>query len=1130
MMQSHFSSLRAIFEQCRHAAAVAAFTGALATGSCIDAVSAKESRAETFAKFVTSRSAMSLDDLFAGLKSEEINLRRHAVMTLPELAPDDPRVIESTLAALADPNETVREGALAALMRYEGPGINTILAALTDLRHVEDYGFQSPAYNGYRTLPISISTLAFAALYYSKPQITDTLLDLYARTVSALPPEDTSAVKPDGPHSDSPTAVEGTDGVRTRILAAIRLLKQEVTPRLVEALDSQDPLLRKAALDAVLYQQLTSPEILNTLTAIVRKDPGGEGRRAAPGLADRGADGHAILMDLIADPSPDVRAVALEAFPPEDPKLTTYIVEFFNSGNDRLMSAAVDKLSRTDTRGCPDAQEPVALPPLLAGLDEKILSKIEAILFQSEDSESVDDAARIVSRLSCGNYKLRSQIATKLVIALPEASSARLNSVSRLLDGWVDSWAVSKPMLPDPAAKLAIAKSMARAATHAVDHRSVSDIVRIFQSLTLSPEEAAVSVPFAAMTIAAEDVEYWLGTDSTVRILADKGAGTALADALAQAVKPTHSRVYEIYAALKSIHPTSAAFYAWQAELADAVTSHAAVVAYCDILKREGPRPDSLEKLAQFVRYEDVSYGEEMPALNNLLTMGAAGARALGDLIRDGSVDISRRRAIVEAVAPAAADLAEIRALIRSWASSDGDPDIQAEALKTFWQFKTEPDGALALLGQVMSSPLVEVRLAAANGWRASWPTADAMFAAAFRDPSPLVQAAAVRFVPALQGGADLKMKSLRAALGSPYEEVKTAAWKTVYDMKDVAVPLLIELARGQAALPEDFFMAVRFLDNRNAELSKALEERSRSSTVSDAAGVRLFLESEKQDPLHSKQAALPSVDEIAQLKTDLASADENLAAFAARRLMGSGADPWGDKGLLASVVTELHVKKIVQDNLAAALDDLHPPGVMLTSGRSQNLPVFPWPPPPGYAIYSIPRALVTNATTTKFADVYQTIIGALASVSKNFEHGLFTGPTNGFALVARLERVKADGTPFPEPGRWVTEGSPKLNLGDLIGDLFLSRPGYFRTIVFAVTSDLQPGSDPVAKLPVPGEGVQDIPPEMAAVPFGDQHYVLALVYSFERKPGGQVQPWKDGAPSPLSHLDHAGILQMLKN
>ncbi len=1129
-MQSLFGKLRATLARGRHAAAAVAFTGALATVFCIGAVSAEESRAETFAQFVTSRSGMSLDDLFAGLKSEEINLRRHAVMTLPELAPDDPRVIEATLAALADPNESMREGALAALIRYEGPGTNAILAALTDLRHVEDYGFFSPAYNGYRTLPISISTLAFAALYHSKPNITDALLDLYARTVSTLPPHDALAVEPDEADPDLPAAAEGTNGVHTRLLVAIRLLKQEVTPRLVEALDSQDPLLRKAVLRAVLNQKLTSPEILNALTAIVRKEPAGEGRGAARGLADRGEDGRAILRDLIADPSPDVRAVALEAFPPDDPKLRTYIALFFNSGEDRLISAALEKLSQSDTRGCPDSQEPVALPPLLSGLDEHILSEIEAILFESEDSKAVDNAAAIVSRLSCGNYPLRSRIATELVLALPVASSARLNSVSRLLDGWIDSWAVPEPMLPDPAAKLAIAESMARAATHAVDHQSVSDLVRVFQSLTLSPEEAAAMVPSAAKTIAAENVGYWLGDDSIVRFLADKGAGLALVDAVAKAVKPTHSRADQIYAALKSIQPSSEAYYAWQAELADAVTSSAAAEAYTDILNREGLTPDSIDKLAQLARYEDVSYGGENPALNMLLTMGAAGANALGELIRDGSVDIPRRRAIVEAAAHAAADRAEIRALIRSLASRDGDPDIQVAALETLWQFKTEPDGALALLRQVMSSPLVEVRRAAASGWRASWATADAMFTAAFGDTDPLVQAEAVRFIPGLEGGADRIMTSLRAAIGSPHDEVKTAAWKTVRDMNNVAVPLLIELARGNAALPEDFFNAVRFLDERNAELSIALEERSRSSTARDAAEVRLFLESEKRAPFHAKPDAPPSADEIAQMKSDLASANERLTAFAARRLMESGADPWGDEGLLASVVTELRVKKIVQENLAAALDVLHPPGVMLTSGRSRDLPVFPWPPPAGYAIYSIPRTLVTNATTTKFADVYKTIIGALASVSKNFEHGLFTGPTNGFALVARLERVKADGTPFPEPGRWVTEGSPKLSLSDLLGDLFLARPGYFRTIVFAVTSDLQPGSDSAAKLPVPGEGVQDIPPEMAAVPFGDQHYVLALVYSFERKPGGQVQPWKDGAPSPLSHLDHAGILQMLKN
>ena len=89
-----------------------------------------------------------------------------------------------------------------------------------------------------------------------------------------------------------------------------------------------------------------------------------------------------------------------------------------------------------------------------------------------------------------------------------------------------------------------------------------------------------------------------------------------------------------------------------------------------------------------------------------------------------------------------------------------------------------------------------------------------------------------------------------------------------------------------------------------------------------------------------------------------------------------------------------------------------------------------------------------------------------------------------GFVLVARMERIRRDGTPLPEPARWMKEGSPKLSLAELLGDLFFERPGYFRVIAFAVTDDLMPGEDPGARLPEPEEGAPTIPPELCRKTF----------------------------------------------
>ena len=149
-------------------------------------------------------------------------------------------------------------------------------------------------------------------------------------------------------------------------------------------------------------------------------------------------------------------------------------------------------------------------------------------------------------------------------------------------------------------------------------------------------------------------------------------------------------------------------------------------------------------------------------------------------------------------------------------------------------------------------------------------------------------------------------------------------------------------------------------------------------------------------------------------------------------------------------------------------------------------------------------------------------------AVSHGFEHGLFKGPFGGFALVARMERIKRDGAPFPEPARWMKEGSPKLSLAEIFADLFFENPGYFRVIVFTVTGNLLPGEDASARLPEPREGAPTMPREFAAKPFKDQE-VLALIYSFERRHNAKIIPWKDGAPSARQHLERAGVWTSLE-
>jgi hypothetical protein len=223
----------------------------------------------------------------------------------------------------------------------------------------------------------------------------------------------------------------------------------------------------------------------------------------------------------------------------------------------------------------------------------------------------------------------------------------------------------------------------------------------------------------------------------------------------------------------------------------------------------------------------------------------------------------------------------------------------------------------------------------------------------------------------------------------------------------------------------------------------------------------------------------------------------------------------------------EAEVHTLIKKRLGTALDLLYPSDrirpVRPASPAMPLLPEFPWPPPASYSRVAVPHELFATPEKSTLHDVYKTLVGALEAASPGFEHGLFIGPPDGFALVARMERVKRDGTPFPEPVRWMKAGSPKLSLADLLADLFFENPGYFRIIVFAVTNNILPGEDARARVPEPVKGAPTIPPALAVKPFKDQE-LLALIYAFERGRDAKITPWKDGAPSAKQHLQRAGI------
>lgn len=86
-----------------------------------------------------------------------------------------------------------------------------------------------------------------------------------------------------------------------------------------------------------------------------------------------------------------------------------------------------------------------------------------------------------------------------------------------------------------------------------------------------------------------------------------------------------------------------------------------------------------------------------------------------------------------------------------------------------------------------------------------------------------------------------------------------------------------------------------------------------------------------------------------------------------------------------------------------------------------------------------------------------------------------------------------------------MSEGQAKVDLVNR-RDLLLKRPGRFRIVVFAVTSQPNFQPDPSARLPALNKGGQVLSENLAAQPLDGKH-VLALVYPFERARHAYAEP-----------------------
>ena len=195
-----------------------------------------------------------------------------------------------------------------------------------------------------------------------------------------------------------------------------------------------------------------------------------------------------------------------------------------------------------------------------------------------------------------------------------------------------------------------------------------------------------------------------------------------------------------------------------------------------------------------------------------------------------------------------------------------------------------------------------------------------------------------------------------------------------------------------------------------------------------------------------------------------------------------------------------------------------------------EEVPEFPWPPPKASASDTIPRELlVGNAAHPLLGTAARAIESAFQQAGYG-EKSYYSVP-GGFAMASRMEQMNQDGSSKGSADRWSLE-VPRMSTFSLslyLTALFRGRPGYYRVIVFVVTS--QPFSQSSAKITSEEAGVwissglNKLPEKMANQEYSPAHTCTALIYEFKR-PEGQRAKFVD--PSEVTgpiHLEKSGLM-----
>jgi hypothetical protein len=183
-----------------------------------------------------------------------------------------------------------------------------------------------------------------------------------------------------------------------------------------------------------------------------------------------------------------------------------------------------------------------------------------------------------------------------------------------------------------------------------------------------------------------------------------------------------------------------------------------------------------------------------------------------------------------------------------------------------------------------------------------------------------------------------------------------------------------------------------------------------------------------------------------------------------------------------------------------------------------------------------LPRALFENQQPAQM-DLHDVDVRLnVALTAAGYHEKSYYSVPEGFALVTRLEQINLDGTPKDPQARWSTEIPPLrgFSLREYVRALFAARAGFFRVIVFIVTSHPFVQSEEEISFSTASawlrSGLNVLPASVGSKEFSPRHRTTVLIYEVEKIMGSHiVDMLLPGRLTGRAHLEKAGILIALE-